>query len=385
MLTIDKTNCASSGELLDRCVDTVEFYGFDALDDIFKERKQTRSGKPTGNPTLVFPTERRLAATTKQLITYGFNRNSSPRFTYQVDTSSKNPALGLHAIGSRSAIAEGVLIATLGRVAQESGIKDYTVHINSIGDKESATRFVRELTSFLRAHINDLPAPARDDLQKGNPIRAYSRLVEKHDDLASSAPNPMEFLNDESRTHLRDVLEYAENMGVPYELDTSVLGSNDCWQHTMFELRVPTTDGGMETIAHGGRHNTLAQKSYRIDLPIVSAVIEHVPAGSVATLKRTPAQPRFFFAQLGPVAKMKSFTVLERLRDAGVPVKQQIALESIGSQLKHAEEYAVPYTVIMGHKEALENTVIVRDMHSRSQVVVPLQKLGTYLKRLKVA
>ncbi len=174
-------------------------------------------------------------------------------------------------------------------------------------------------------------------------------------------------------------------MGIPYELDTSVLGSTDCWQHTMFELRIPDENAGTVVIARGGRHDTLAQKSFRVDLPIVSAIIEHEIQGRSKPKRRTKRNSKFFFAQLGPQAKMKGFTVLQSLRDAGVPIAQQVALESIGLQLEQAEKHSIPYTVIIGHKEALEDTAIVRNMKSRSQVIVPLNNLPGYLKRLRVA
>jgi len=386
MLTVAHTNCASTGELLDRSLDTLEFYGFDSLDHVLKERKPARVVKIVGTPNLALPSEKKLVAATKCFVSHGFNRHSRPRFVYQMEKSgSKTASLNLHAIGSGSAIAEGVLIATLATLVRDAGLPNFMVHINSIGDRESSTRFVRELTSYLRSRINDMPTYARDDMQAGNPIRAFTRLAEKGSDIISGAPNPMEFLNDESRAHLRGVLEYTESMGVPYELDTSILGSNDCWQHTTFEVRIPDEHAGSLVIARGGRHNALAQKSFRIDLPIVSAMIEHEIHGRSRPKRRSRNEPKFFFAQLGPQAKMKSFSVLENLREAGVPVFQQVAIESIGSQLKQAEERLIPYTVIMGHKEALEDTAIVRNMQSRSQVVVPLANLSSYLKRLKVA
>ena len=48
-----------------------------------------------------------------------------------------------------------------------------------------------------------------------------------------------------------------------------------------------------------------------------------------------------------------------------------------------AENLKVPYIIIMGQKEALENAVIVRNMANRSQTVVPIPKLADYLKHLR--
>lgn len=383
MLDVSVTNCKSTGELLDRALDTVEYYGFQPLENLLKERKPARRVAAHGSPSVVLPAERKLVGVTKRLVSHGFTRHSNPRFVYQLEHSAKTAALGLHAVASSSAIAEGTLIAALATLIKESGMPPAVVHINSMGDTESAQRFLRELTAYLRRSVNDMPQYARDELRAGNPAKALTRLKEKAHPLADSAPTPMEFLNDESRVHLRQVLEYVESVGITYELDGSLVGSSDCWQHTLFELRVPDAEGNRVTVAHGGRHNTLAQKSFRIDLPVVSAVIEHDIRGRAKPKRRARTVPKVFFAQLGPEAKMKSFTMLERLRTAGIPVAQHIALESIGSQLTLAESAAVPYTIIVGHKEALEDTAIVRDMRSRSQVVVPAAQVPGYLKRLR--
>ena len=91
-------------------------------------------------------------------------------------------------------------------------------------------------------------------------------------------------------------------------------------------------------------------------------------------------KPKIFFIQLSFDAKLKAISVIEILRQARIPMAQSIAKDSLGTQLGLAEKLAVPHTIILGQKEALENTVIVRDMQNRSQEVVPLAKLADYLK-----
>lgn len=385
MLHLSQTQYGSSGEFLDNTLDAIEFYGFVPIEHALKARKPARPMKTRGSATVHTHNERKLASLTKTLVAHSVHRADAPACMYHLDSKdSKVASLNLHVSGCTSAIAEGIVLATLANLARESGVERYIVHINSMGDKESAARYIRELTSYLRAHLNNLPSYARDDMQAGNAIRAYSRLVEKQHESVAGAPNPMEYLNDESRGHLHDVLEYIEHMGIPYELDPTVVGSNDCWSHTLFELRTTDEHGNSITFAHGGRHDTLAQKTYRVDMPVVSALIEHEIQGRSKPKRRTLASPRFFFAQLGPRAKMKSFVVLDQLKAAGIPIAQQITLESIGGQLVHAEKNAIPYTVIIGHKEALDDTAIVRNMQTRSQVVVPLSGLPAYLRKLKV-
>ena len=47
-----------------------------------------------------------------------------------------------------------------------------------------------------------------------------------------------------------------------------------------------------------------------------------------------------------------------------------------------AEKSGAPFTIIFGQKEALDGTVIVRDMSNRSQESVKLAKLAEYMKKM---
>ena len=94
-------------------------------------------------------------------------------------------------------------------------------------------------------------------------------------------------------------------------------------------------------------------------------------------------KPKIYFIQLGAEAKLKSLNIIEILRKAHVPINQSLSKDSLSSQLAIAEKLAIPYALIFGVKEALENSVIVRDMSNRSQETVKLTKLLEYLKELK--
>ena len=94
--------------------------------------------------------------------------------------------------------------------------------------------------------------------------------------------------------------------------------------------------------------------------------------------------PAIYFAHLGIEARRKSLAVLESLRRAEIPVYQSLTMERLGQQMTKAQELAVPYVVIMGYKEAMEDTVLVREIATNSQETVPMQELATFLKRRRV-
>ena len=63
---------------------------------------------------------------------------------------------------------------------------------------------------------------------------------------------------------------------------------------------------------------------------------------------------------------------------------QSLLHERIGEQMIKAKQLAVPYILIMGYKEAMENTILVREVSTNSQEAVPVPDLPTYLKRHRV-
>ena len=92
-------------------------------------------------------------------------------------------------------------------------------------------------------------------------------------------------------------------------------------------------------------------------------------------------KPSIFLIQLGDLARKKSFKLFEELRRAGLSIIEAIGKNSMKSQLKLADRMQVPMTLIFGQKEVLDNTIIVRDMVSGVQEIVPLEKIIPQIKK----
>jgi len=94
-------------------------------------------------------------------------------------------------------------------------------------------------------------------------------------------------------------------------------------------------------------------------------------------------KPKVYFIQLGNEAKLKSFGIIEVLRKARVPIAQSLSKDGLAQQLAIAERSGAPYTIIFGQKEAMDDTVIARNMETRSQETVKLADLPDFVKHLK--
>ena len=91
-----------------------------------------------------------------------------------------------------------------------------------------------------------------------------------------------------------------------------------------------------------------------------------------------------FLAQLGGLAKRKSLKLFEELRKSKIPVAESFGRDSLKTQLRLADKAQASYTLIIGQKEALENSAIIRDMKNGKQDIVKLDKaVAEVKKRLK--
>ncbi len=295
----------------------------------------------------------------------------------------------LHVVGSASAIAEALLIVVANAIAQEAGINERALAINNIGSSDSSNRFVRDIGLYLRKHIDSI-SPTLRPRAATDPLGTLVQLIERGHPATPRAPQATEYLTEEERRKFWELLEYLEMFGLPYELNAHILGSRDCWSHSLFEISTMDTETGARMpIAFGGRYDPLASRFARTpsSATMVSITCEVRGKTTVKREKRVPqseAQPAIYFAHLGGEARRRVLGVLENLRRASIPVHQGIWYERVAEQMAAARTLAVPYILIMGHKEAMEGTVLVREVATNSQESISLPELPNYLKRRRI-
>jgi histidyl-tRNA synthetase len=82
-----------------------------------------------------------------------------------------------------------------------------------------------------------------------------------------------------------------------------------------------------------------------------------------------------YIAQLGDQPRQKALAMFEELRKAGFRVSQGFLHNALKHQLEEAQKMNVRYTLILGQKELMDGTIIIRDMESGAQEVVDAKKI----------
>lgn len=405
MLRLKDTRHQNTSGFLNSAIDIAEYYGFASLEDAVrapraKEEPPIPGAKPIEKrrvPTvsecesdMAFARrdERALVATAKRCLSCAKNAGTRLLWRHALGSRTERssiPAssLELHVIGTSGAVAEALLIVVADAIAAGAGVKKRVLSINSIGSSDSSNRFVRDVGVYLRKHMDSISPTLRPRVVE-DPLGALVQLIERGHPATSRAPQSMEYLTEEERRKFWDLLEYLEVFGLPYELNPQILGSRDCWAHSLFEISAMDEETGVRiAIASGGRYDPLAVRFG--DAPAAMISINCEVRGSTRIKREPKPAPTLYFAHLGPEARRRTLSVLEMLRLAQIPVHQSLMYERIGEQMAEARRYAVPYILIMGHKEAMEGTILVREVATNSQNAVELPELTNYLKRHRVA
>lgn len=290
--------------------------------------------------------------------------------------------LTLNVFNVQKSIAEAILIQASRSLLSELGHEDHVVRINSLGDTESSTRYQRELSTFLRKRLDTMPEAARE-LMKVHPYLALMSLIETDHELAYKSPNPLEYLSDQSRKHFREIVEYLDMSEAPYEIDPKMIGHHELYSDALFSIDSQNSDQVDSPVTtRGGRFDDYLYRKTKSRIPAAGAIVtlkNSKPAARLPKGKQTPSS--VYVVQLGFGPKMRSLMIIDELRRAGVPVLHDLASDSLSTQLREAEARGARYTIIIGQKEYVEQTVILRDMRERSQEQIPVDQMIKKLKR----
>lgn len=299
---------------------------------------------------------------------------------------------GLEMIGTQKSIADVLIIRAITLILEEAGFKNLSVEINSIGDKECRGAYVRELTTYYKKHIAVLCSDCKERI-KTNPLRLLDCKDTQCQDIKTNAPVPLDSLCNECRKHFKEVIEHLEEVKIPYRINHNLVRGLDYYTRTVFEIidLASVNEEGVPdglSLAGGGRYDCLAKAlgsrkevfgvggSIGVDRVIMSP--SHKPLDP-----RIVKKPKAYFIQLGFEAKLKSLAIIEILRKLHVPIAQSLSKDSLSQQLAVAERSGAPYAIIFGQKEAIDSTVIVRNMKTRSQETVKIAALPEFVKHIK--
>ncbi len=296
--------------------------------------------------------------------------------------------LGVESLGDDNAATDASLIFLAYKALESLGLKNMVVKVNSIGDSSCRTQYLKALKDYYRTKAKKICNKCKNRLKEN-----VLRLLDCEENICKEAgkdvPQFVDYLDEDCKAHFKTVLEILDETKIPYLLDSHLVRGLDYYTRTVFEIWPEDKQDGDTpkwALCGGGRYDKLINLLGGPKTPAagwsmgVERIILVLKSLDIAIPEHHPS-PKVFITQLGDMAKRKSLVLFEDLRKHGIPTRASFGRDSIKSQLRIANRLGIKYTLIMGQKEALDGSIIIREMDSGVQETVPLDRIVEIVKQ----
>jgi histidyl-tRNA synthetase len=288
---------------------------------------------------------------------------------------------GVEALGTEDPFMDVEVIALLWRFFHSLGLKDLTLHINSIGNPQDREVYIQELKKFLFTRLGDLCGNCQRRYTT-NPLRILDCKVPICQQATEEVPILVDHLSEESASHFREVLDGLTSIDIPFTLNSRLVRGLDYYSRTTFEITSPHL-GAQSTIGAGGRYDGLVELLQGPSTPAIGFAVGLERVALLLPAHLSFPQPLLFFvAGFGNEAKPIALKLIHELRELGIRTDTDYKSVSLKSLLRSADRLGASYAIILGDDEIHSHTAIIRNMITKTQEIVNLKEISQKIQSL---
>lgn len=285
--------------------------------------------------------------------------------------------LGVECFGSKNPATDVETIAMAYQLFNTLGIKDVTLHLNSLGNTESRLAYRQALIDYLTPMRESLSKDSQRRLDE-NPLRVLDSK-EKEDKVAvENAPSILDYLDEESQAHFDEVRTMLDSLNIPYVIDTNMVRGLDYYNHTIFEF-ITTIDKSELTICAGGRYDSLVEyfggpetAGFGFGLGLERLLLVLDKQGIELPVEESLD---VYIAVLGSGANDKALELVQAIRYQGFKAERDYLGRKIKAQFKSADTFKAKTVITLGESEVESGQVNVKNNATREEVTVSFKEL----------
>ncbi|MFL4359063.1 histidine--tRNA ligase [Streptococcus uberis] len=285
--------------------------------------------------------------------------------------------IGVECFGSANPASDVETIAMASHLFETLGIKDMTLHLNSLGNPSSRAAYRQALIDYL--------TPMRDQLSKDsqrrldeNPLRVLDSKEVEDKVAVENAPSILDYLDEESKAHFEAVQEMLTTLNIPFVIDTNMVRGLDYYNHTIFEF-MAKVEGSDLTICAGGRYDGLVSyfdgpetPGFGFGLGLERLLLILEKQGITLPIEE-PMD--VYLAVLGEAANSKALALVQAIRKQGFTAERDYLGRKIKAQFKSADSFNAKTIITLGESEVETGKVIIKNNQTREEMEVSLEEI----------
>ncbi|PKL72136.1 histidine--tRNA ligase [Candidatus Kuenenbacteria bacterium HGW-Kuenenbacteria-1] len=290
-------------------------------------------------------------------------------------------------LGEKDSVIDAQIILLSQIFFQELNLKT-NIQINSFGCLEDRQDYKKELLNYFKNKKKLLCSNCKLKLNRDKDI--FKILDCKEEDcqkVINQAPQLVNRLCEGCKNHFTKVLEHLDELDIAYSFNPYLIPELDYYTRTVFEIFIQNQenkeDNQKVVLGKGGRYNNLVEilggnttSACGCGIELEKVVLKIEEQNSIRQLiDKKEDNCDVFIAQLGETAKRKALKLFENFRKSKIKVIENLAKNRLSDQLELAQKHKAIFTLILGQKEVLEGTILIRDMESGIQEAIDIQKI----------
>ncbi len=286
--------------------------------------------------------------------------------------------IGVECFGSSNPASDVETIAMAYQLFKELGIREVTLHLNSLGNTSSRLAYRQALIDYLTPMKDSLSKDSQRRLEE-NPLRVLDSK-EKEDQVAvENAPSILDYLDEESQAHFEAVRQMLESLAIPYVIDTNMVRGLDYYNHTIFEFMAKVGDSDL-TICAGGRYDGLVDYfdgpetpgfGFGLGLERLLLILDKQGI-SLPVEEGLDA----YIAVLGQATNAKALELVQALRAQGFKAERDYLGRKIKAQFKSADAFKAKTLITLGESELESGQLTVKNNQTRQELETSLDTIS---------
>ncbi len=286
-------------------------------------------------------------------------------------------------LGDQGPKSDADLIFMAMHLLESVGLRDLELNLNSLGCLKCRPEYKKDLQDYLSGKASTLCTDCQRRART-NPLRVFDCKVKTCNRIVSDAPSILDYVCKDCTDHFHSVQDYLNRLTMPFVLNHRLVRGLDYYSRTTFEIKTEKL-GAQDAVGGGGRYDGLVKLlggpdhtgiGFGLGIERMVALLEEQQAIS------KPKRPDLFIAAVGEPAERECYKLAMDLRKAGLWVEIDYGSKGLKAQMKKAGRLDTKRVLIVGENELSTGKGILRDMDTKIQDEVAIDKVVETLQKV---
>jgi histidyl-tRNA synthetase len=290
--------------------------------------------------------------------------------------------LGAEALGIAEPGIDAEMVTMLVDLLAELGVTDTRARLSSLGCRVCRPEYRSRLAGFMQERVPKLCEDCRRRLSH-NPLRVLDCKKEGCIAARAGAPSTLDALCADCRGHFDAVLGDLRAVGVPNEIDGTLVRGLDYYTRTAFEVVSDAGElGSQNALLGGGRYDALVEEMGGPSVPAIGFAMGVERILLAVPEAQASESVDVFIVTLGEKARRWGIEQARALRASGLSVDLDHRGGSPKRQMRRANNSGARLVVVVGDDELVRQTAALKDLRSGEQREVPAAELRSRIGAL---